>query len=69
MDFLFVLVECVWCDWVYGDVYVYMLFVEGWIDMVVEFGVKEYDIVVVVVIVCEVGGRMIVIDGVEMIFV
>ena len=55
----------VWRDRAYGDIYAYMLLAEGRIDMVAEFGVKEYDIAAAVPIVREAGGRMTSFDGVE----
>lgn len=55
----------VWRDRAYGDVYAYMLLAEGRIDMVAEFGVKEYDIAAAVPIVREAGGRMTAVDGDE----
>ncbi|WP_226533398.1 inositol monophosphatase family protein [Microbacterium paraoxydans] len=55
----------VWRDRAYGDVYAYMLLAEGRIDMVAEFGVKEYDIAAAVPIVREAGGRMTAVDGAE----
>lgn len=55
----------VWRDRAYGDVYAYMLLAEGRIDMVAEFGVKEYDIAAAVPIVREAGGRMTAVDGTE----
>ena len=62
---LLALAERVWRDRAYGDVYAYMLLAEGRIDMVAEFGVKEYDIAAAVAIVREAGGRMTAIDGAE----
>ncbi len=53
----------VWRDRAYGDVYSYMLLAEGRLEMVAEFGVKEYDIAAVVPIVEEAGGRMTSFDG------
>ncbi len=52
-----------WRDRAYGDVYSYMLLAEGRLEMVAEFGVKEYDIAAVVPIVEEAGGRMTSFDG------
>lgn len=54
-----------WRDRAYGDVYSYMLLAEGRIEMVAEFGVKEYDIAAVVPIVEEAGGQMTSFDGDE----
>ncbi len=45
--------------WSYG------LLAEGLVDVVAEFGVKEYDIAPFVVIVEEAGGRFTAIDGNE----
>ncbi|WP_353111662.1 inositol monophosphatase family protein [Microbacterium sp.] len=53
----------VWRDRAYGDVYSYMLLAEGRIDMVAEFGVKEYDIAAAVAIVDAAGGRFTAADG------
>lgn len=53
----------VWRDRAYGDVYSYMLLAEGRIDLVAEFGIKEYDIAAAVAIVTAAGGRMTAIDG------
>lgn len=58
-------VDRVWRDRAYGDVYSYMLLAEGRIDMVAEFDVKEYDIAAAVAIVREAGGRMTAFDGTE----
>jgi histidinol-phosphatase len=58
-------VEGTWRDRAYGDVYSYMLLAEGRLEMVAEFGVKEYDIAAAVPIVREAGGRMTSFDGVE----
>ena len=55
----------VWRDRAYGDVYSYMLLAEGRLEMVAEFGVKEYDIAAVVPIVEEAGGRMTSFDGAQ----
>lgn len=55
----------VWRDRAYGDVWPYMLLAEGRLDMVAEFGVKEYDIAAAVPIVTEAGGRFTSFDGVE----
>ncbi len=62
---LLALADRVWRDRAYGDVYAYMLLAEGRIDMVAEFGVKEYDIAAAVAIVREAGGRMTSFDGAE----
>ena len=65
LDSLLKIAARVWRDRAYGDVYSYMLLAEGRIDMVAEFGVKEYDIAAAVPIVREAGGRMTDIDGEE----
>ncbi|WP_217183670.1 inositol monophosphatase family protein [Streptomyces sp. AC495_CC817] len=62
---LLALADRVWRDRAYGDIYAYMLLAEGRIDMVAEFGVKEYDIAAAVPIVREAGGRMTGFDGSE----
>ena len=64
-DELLTLAARVWRDRAYGDVYSYMLLAEGRIDMVAEFGVKEYDIAATVAIVREAGGRMTAFDGAD----
>ncbi len=65
LDTLLSIGRRVWRDRAYGDVYAYMLLAEGRIDMVAEFGVKEYDIAAAVPIVREAGGRMTAVDGDE----
>ncbi len=65
IDQLLKLADRVWRDRAYGDVYAYMLLAEGRIDMVAEFGVKEYDVAAAVPIVREAGGRMTGFDGEE----
>ncbi len=62
---LLTLADRVWRDRAYGDVYAYMLLAEGRLEMVAEFGVKEYDIAAAVPIVREAGGRMTGFDGRE----
>lgn len=62
-DALLRLAERVWRDRAYGDVYSYMLLAEGRLELVAEFGVKEYDIAAVVPIVEEAGGRMTSFEG------
>lgn len=47
----------VWRDRGYGDAWPYMLLAEGRLELVAEFGVKEYDIAALVPIVTEAGGR------------
>lgn len=65
IDQLLKLADRVWRDRAYGDIYAYMLLAEGRIDMVAEFGVKEYDVAAAVPIVREAGGRMTGFDGAE----
>lgn len=65
LDTLLTVAARVWRDRAYGDVYSYMLLAEGRIDMVAEFGVKEYDIAAAVPIVREAGGRMTAFDGAD----
>lgn len=65
LDRLLKLSERVWRDRAYGDIYAYMLLAEGRLDMVAEFGVKEYDIAAAVPIIREAGGRMTAFDGTE----
>ena len=65
IDQLLTLADRVWRDRAYGDIYAYMLLAEGRIDMVAEFGVKEYDVAAAVPIVREAGGRMTGFDGAE----
>lgn len=65
LDTLLAIAARVWRDRAYGDVYSYMLLAEGRVDMVAEFGVKEYDIAAAVAIVREAGGRMTAADGTE----
>jgi histidinol-phosphatase len=65
IDQLLRLADRVWRDRAYGDIYAYMLLAEGRIDMVAEFGVKEYDVAAAVPIVREAGGRMTGFDGAE----
>lgn len=65
LDQLLKLADRVWRDRAYGDIYAYMLLAEGRIDMVAEFGVKEYDVAAAVPIVREAGGRMTGFDGTE----
>jgi histidinol-phosphatase len=62
---LLTLADRVWRDRAYGDIYAYMLLAEGRLEMVAEFGVKEYDIAAAVPIVREAGGRMTGFDGAE----
>ena len=53
----------VWRDRGYGDTWPYMLLAEGRLDIVAEFGVKEYDIAALVPIITEAGGRFTSFDG------
>lgn len=65
LDSLIDLSRTVWRDRAYGDMWSYGLLAEGLVDVVAEFGVKEYDIAPFVVIVEEAGGRFTAIDGNE----
>jgi len=62
-DALLRLTRSVWRDRGYGDAWPYMLLAEGRLEMVAEFGVKEYDIAALVPIIHEAGGRFSDIDG------
>lgn len=55
----------VWRDRAYGDMWSYGLLAEGLVDIVAEFGVKEYDIAPFAVIVEEAGGRFTSIEGAD----
>lgn len=57
LDALERLTSAVWRDRGYGDAWPYMLLAEGRLELVAEFGVKEYDIAALVPIVIEAGGR------------
>lgn len=57
--------RAVWRDRGYGDAWPYMLLAEGRLEMVAEFGVKEYDIAALHPIITEAGGRMTAFDGSE----
>ncbi len=57
LDALERLAAAVWRDRGYGDAWPYMLLAEGRLELVAEFGVKEYDIAALVPIVTEAGGR------------
>ncbi|MCC2034128.1 inositol monophosphatase family protein [Microbacterium allomyrinae] len=57
LDALERLTSSVWRDRGYGDTWPYMLLAEGRLELVAEFGVKEYDIAALVPIVTEAGGR------------
>lgn len=65
LDQLIDLSRAVWRDRAYGDMWSYGLLAEGLIDIVAEFGVKEYDIAPFVVLVREAGGRFTAIDGTD----
>jgi histidinol-phosphatase len=58
LDALERLTSAVWRDRGYGDAWPYMLLAEGRLEMVAEFGVKEYDIASHVPIIAEAGGRL-----------
>lgn len=60
---LIALTRRVWRDRAFGDVWPYMLIAEGQIEMVAEFGVKEYDIAAAVPIIREAGGTFTSFDG------
>lgn len=55
--------RAVWRDRAYGDMWSYGLLAEGLVDIVAEFGVKEYDIAPFVILLEEAGGRFTSIDG------
>ncbi|AYG02411.1 inositol monophosphatase family protein [Gryllotalpicola protaetiae] len=57
LDQLLALLNDVWRDRAYGDLWSYTLLAEGLIDAVGEFGVKAYDIAPLLLIVEEAGGR------------
>ncbi|MBD8024375.1 inositol monophosphatase family protein [Microbacterium gallinarum] len=63
LDALERLTASVWRDRGYGDAWPYMLLAEGRLELVAEFGVKEYDIAALVPIVTEAGGRFTSFDG------
>ena len=63
LDALERLTSAVWRDRGYGDAWPYMLLAEGRLELVAEFGVKEYDIAALVPIVTEAGGRFTSFDG------
>lgn len=64
-DHLLPLSRAVWRDRGYGDAWPYMLLAEGRLEMVAEFGVKEYDIAAHIPIVREAGGRFTAVDGTD----
>ncbi|MFJ4039143.1 inositol monophosphatase family protein [Microbacterium sp. NPDC090007] len=57
------LTRAVWRDRGYGDALPYMWLAEGRLELVAEFGVKEYDIAAIAPIVREAGGRFTAFDG------
>ncbi|GAA1848697.1 inositol monophosphatase family protein [Microbacterium koreense] len=57
------LTSAVWRDRGYGDAWPYMLLAEGRLELVAEFGVKEYDIAALAPIVEEAGGRFTAFSG------
>lgn len=57
------LTRAVWRDRAYGDALPYMWLAEGRLELVAEFGVKEYDIAAIAPIVREAGGRFTAFDG------
>lgn len=63
LDTLIALSRRVWRDRAYGDVFAYMMLAEGRLDMVAEFGVKEYDIAAAFAIISEAGGTATAFDG------
>jgi histidinol-phosphatase len=65
LDALLGLSRAVWRDRGYGDAWPYALLAEGRLELVAEFGVKEYDIAAHVPLVLEAGGRFTSFDGVD----
>jgi histidinol-phosphatase len=65
LDQLVSLSRAVWRDRAYGDMWSYGLLAEGLVDIVGEFGVKEYDIAPFVILVREAGGSFTAIDGTD----
>jgi histidinol-phosphatase len=63
LDALDRLTAAVWRDRGYGDAWPYMLLAEGRLELVAEFGVKEYDVAALVPIITEAGGRFTSFDG------
>ena len=57
------LARAVWRDRGYGDALPYMWLAEGRLELVAEFGVKEYDIAAIAPIVREAGGAFSAFDG------
>ncbi|MFJ4163937.1 inositol monophosphatase family protein [Microbacterium sp. NPDC089698] len=54
---LLTLSRSVWQDRAYGDMWSYVLLVEGQLDIVAEFGLESYDLAALAPIVREAGGR------------
>ncbi|UNB54437.1 inositol monophosphatase family protein [Mycolicibacterium sp. YH-1] len=65
---LIALTRSVWQDRAYGDMWSYMLLVEGLVDIVAEFDLDPYDLAAFVPIVREAGGRFTDIQGAESIW-
>ncbi|MET0813094.1 MAG: inositol monophosphatase family protein [Microbacterium sp.] len=65
LDALDRLTRSVWRDRGYGDAWPYMLLAEGRLELVAEFGVKEYDIAALIPIVTEAGGRFSAFSGAD----
>ncbi|WP_159498434.1 inositol monophosphatase family protein [Microbacterium sp. 18062] len=65
LDDLVRLSRTVWRDRGYGDAWPFMLLAEGRLEMVAEFGVKEYDIAAHHPIITEAGGRLTAFSGAE----
>ncbi len=63
LDQLVDLSRVVWRDRAYGDMWSYGLLAEGLVDIVAEFGVKEYDIAPFVILIREAGGQFSAING------
>jgi histidinol-phosphatase len=63
LDKLLPLIDEVWRDRAYGDLWSYTMLAEGLIDAVGEFGVKAYDIAPLQLIVEEAGGRFTAVTG------
>jgi len=59
------LARAVWRDRAYGDALPYMWLAEGRLELVAEFGVKEYDVAAIAPIVHEAGGRFTAFDGTD----
>ena len=65
LDALDRLTSAVWRDRGYGDAWPYMLLAEGRLELVAEFGVKEYDIAALIPIITEAGGRFTAYSGTD----